>query len=750
MNRLIANRGLLQIFFSLLLVIVIMFVSNYFVYKNSISGIYEKVTQNNRLVIKNIIQTFDGSFASVNNLMFNIQSIPYGSPKPGGDGTVDMAGVYSLQEHLSALASSIDFIEEVIVFYDDSDLAITSIGTTDINLLFNDKYRHPIHNANYWRTYAKSRHAFTVFKADDYSLSTGAAPAEKGRLMVAMNGNKVKMSDKHVMVLINVDKLLKRVDRNATIPGASLIVLDAERNVILSTEPDWNFAELLNEVYFNPSREATLTREDFEYNFYKSNYNDYIYIDKVPYQFQNIDSVTNASRLIMISAIICAVILSALLSVYLYKPIKAILKQLGGGAVKGNDFRKIHSGIVKIQSENESLKNQMSFVELEIRQSLFLQLLHDRSHSRDYELQLQNYYPYFFRERQFVMAAFRLKKADDGKAYAAPRIEEMTASLREGLLRLIGQDVVFHSGHLEFLALIGMDSSLDKKTVLRRLEAFVASAEMGAFEGYALQAYVSRVYDSSMKNCSAAYRDLREGMIARNMKQDGPVIDTEAVSIVTDIYYPIDKIEKLSNCALTGKTDEALGIVRDILQENADRNVHHYQLAHIARSMFYYMLKHADADEDEGMEIHRFEMAFCRKVDEAYGVSEIRRALVEAVPFIAGRSNREQKSKLNPAFINQYIELHYMENLHLDHMADVLGTSPKYFSNYFKRTFEVNYVEYLNKVRLSHAREFLKSTDWSVAEIGEKTGYLNSSTFTTTFKKYYGVSPSEYRKKHVS
>jgi YesN/AraC family two-component response regulator len=91
-----------------------------------------------------------------------------------------------------------------------------------------------------------------------------------------------------------------------------------------------------------------------------------------------------------------------------------------------------------------------------------------------------------------------------------------------------------------------------------------------------------------------------------------------------------------------------------------------------------------------------------------------------------------------------------MENLYLDHIAEIVETSPKYFSSYFKKTFGVNYVEYLNKVRLSHAKELLKDRSLTIGEIGEKTGYLNSSTFTTTFKKYYGISPSEYRKQNTN
>ena len=59
------------------------------------------------------------------------------------------------------------------------------------------------------------------------------------------------------MVLINVNRPLKGIDLNSMIPGASLIVLDANRNVILSTEKDLDLVGILNDVYFNPSQEAS-------------------------------------------------------------------------------------------------------------------------------------------------------------------------------------------------------------------------------------------------------------------------------------------------------------------------------------------------------------------------------------------------------------------------------------------------------------------------------------------------------------
>ena len=747
MNRLIASRGLLQIFFSLLLVIVIMSVSNYVVYRNSISGIYEKVTQNNRLAVKNIIQAFDSSLTTVNNLIFTIHGLPYDRLKSGGSSTLDMSQVYSLQDNLASLVSSVDYIEDVVVFYDQVDLAITASGTSDMKLLFQNKYRHDMYNAAYWRNFAKSKRPFTVFPASDfYAQAEGSKPRSE-RLMVVMDGNKYKLSDKNVMVLINVEKWLQHVNLQAMVPGSSLIVLDADRNVILSTDKNLDLVEVLNDVYFKQPQGKSLTRGDFEYSFYQSDYNGFIYIDKMPYQFQNIDSVASGSRLIMIVAIVSAVVLAGLLSVYLYLPVKGILKLLGGGRVKGNDFRKIHSGIAKAQRENEELRRQIQSADAELCRAVFLQSLLEGRHAGDDGAQARRFERSLFREKQFVMALFQFKSKEETGENAGLNPEDMAEEIRGGLQNVAGHAAVFHVQDLRFAALIGIVPGAGRKEIIDGVRSFMLHAGQGVFAGFTVRACVSKTYESRLQQCRPAYQDLLNGLRYRNTHDEAQaVIDTESIRYVADVYFPLEKMDKLTRCLTGGRTEEAVHIVRDIISENAARNIHHYHLAHVAKSIFLYIIKPVEASVSDDKELLRLEARFIRQVDEAFGHDEIGNALAELVQSIADKRSREPKSKLNPAFISQYIELNYMHNLYLDRMAEVLDTTPKYFSNYFKKTFGINYVEYLNKVRLEHAREFLKNTDFNIAEIGEKTGYANASTFTTTFKKYYGISPSEYRK----
>ncbi|AYB46726.1 helix-turn-helix domain-containing protein [Paenibacillus lautus] len=742
MNRLIANRGLLQIFFALQLVIGIMFIFNYIVYKNSITGIYDKVSENNRMVIRNIIQSFDTSFSSINNLIFNIHALPSDRMQLD-NGKLDMEKVISLQDSVTSIVSNVDIVEDVVISFDNHDLAITTRGTSNLDALFDRRYKSQKFNSMFWKTFTRSEHELTVFPAEVYADQSSGY----GRnLMIAVDGNKVRMSNKNLMILINVNRMLKGIDLNSMIPGASLIVLDANRNVILSTEKDLDLVGILNDVYFNPSQEASLTHDDFEYNFYKSDYNGFIYINKMPYKFQNIDSVTDANTWIMYGAIALNVMLSVLLSIYLYRPVKNIVQLLGGSSLRGNDFVKIQSGIVKVQRENESLKKQMDLVDEDIRRSVFLQTLDGHHHSREQEMQMQKHYTHFFQCRHFMMAAVYLQPAGKGAAKTDFVLEELTSQIRGALEERYGHVVVYHVEELKFLALIGLDQPSERKQLVRKFEEYIRRFNEDYSDTFTVWGCVSRTYESKISNCSEAYRNIKDGRLYRNVNADTDMVDAEQIRYVPDIYYPLQKIEKLSNCMLSGKVDEGLQIVSDIFQQNADLRIHHHQLVHIAKSMFFLVMKQADSPSVDRNELFRLESDFIRKVDQAFTYEEIQKALMEVMRVVANTRNHDPRSKLNPAFISQYIELHYMENLYLDHMAEVLDTSSKYFSNYFKKTFGVNYVEYLNKVRLSHAREYLRNTDLSIAEIGEKTGYSNSSTFTTTFKKYSGVSPSEYRK----
>lgn len=84
----------------------------------------------------------------------------------------------------------------------------------------------------------------------------------------------------------------------------------------------------------------------------------------------------------------------------------------------------------------------------------------------------------------------------------------------------------------------------------------------------------------------------------------------------------------------------------------------------------------------------------------------------------------------------------------LESIADVVGVHPVTLSRIFKQQTGMNFVRYLVRSRLQHAQSLLLKTDKKINEISEEVGYVDYRYFRTLFKKEFGCTPSEYRRRN--
>nr|WP_238357925.1 AraC family transcriptional regulator [Cohnella zeiphila] len=92
-----------------------------------------------------------------------------------------------------------------------------------------------------------------------------------------------------------------------------------------------------------------------------------------------------------------------------------------------------------------------------------------------------------------------------------------------------------------------------------------------------------------------------------------------------------------------------------------------------------------------------------------------------------------------------YIELHALDGITVQQVARMAGLNRTYFSTVFSRTFGISPAEYIYKVRMNRAKDLLLATSASITEIAYSLGYPSLFAFTRAFKKYFSLSPSEYR-----
>jgi AraC-like DNA-binding protein len=87
----------------------------------------------------------------------------------------------------------------------------------------------------------------------------------------------------------------------------------------------------------------------------------------------------------------------------------------------------------------------------------------------------------------------------------------------------------------------------------------------------------------------------------------------------------------------------------------------------------------------------------------------------------------------------------YFEPLGVDDLARAAGLSRAHFSREFRRAFGDPPHAYLLTRRLERAAAMLRNTDRSVADICFSVGLRSVGSFTTSFTRTYGVSPTAYR-----
>jgi AraC-like DNA-binding protein len=94
------------------------------------------------------------------------------------------------------------------------------------------------------------------------------------------------------------------------------------------------------------------------------------------------------------------------------------------------------------------------------------------------------------------------------------------------------------------------------------------------------------------------------------------------------------------------------------------------------------------------------------------------------------------------------IDARYAEPLDVPALARAARLSPAHFSREFRRAFGETPHQYLLTRRLERAAALLRSTDRSVVDICFTVGLRSVGSFTTSFGRAYGLSPTAYRAAH--
>lgn len=97
--------------------------------------------------------------------------------------------------------------------------------------------------------------------------------------------------------------------------------------------------------------------------------------------------------------------------------------------------------------------------------------------------------------------------------------------------------------------------------------------------------------------------------------------------------------------------------------------------------------------------------------------------------------------------VYQYMMKNFRQPIKLEEVASLVGLTPNAFCRYFRERTQKTFVQYLNDIRIGHAKKLLIEGRMKISTLSMEAGFNNLSNFIELFKRSAHMSPSEYQKK---
>ena len=107
---------------------------------------------------------------------------------------------------------------------------------------------------------------------------------------------------------------------------------------------------------------------------------------------------------------------------------------------------------------------------------------------------------------------------------------------------------------------------------------------------------------------------------------------------------------------------------------------------------------------------------------------------------------RASIQRLQPLF--QFLEKHCSEIISINDAAGTVGMSASHFRRFFKQVTGQSFITYVNHFRIGRAQQLLTSSEKSILDISQETGFCDQSYFGLVFRQLVHMTPLQYRRTH--
>lgn len=649
------------------------------------------------------------------------------------------------------------FIDEIFVVDTSNNMVVSNEGSYNLDTYFDSVAFSETYGKSFWR--AEKNTQYRQFSMLSHTVLENKITGEQKEVIPIVFYKNTKYTFKNPLVIhISVGKLQEVLEKSALSAHAEMMIYNTNGEVYAGGEEAEESVRHYMALAENHPQEDVYREKNEIVMLHKNSrglFENLNYMVIVPKQ-DITDKMTPLVRLYYISMIICAALVLAVslyLSKSIYRPIKKLVGFFSGkGEAEAkrykNEFDMIEYNIQSMIYNNVTLRTELSSVLPVAGERLFLKLLTQKDEylAEDELSELLQKYDIHFRYDCYIAAIVNISYTDLFYEDFSPETRKILyESIVPLLVSFVPEDITLYTLEMEqnrICLIFNVPDASCQSLAYHVMESFQKSF----------------CYDENLISILIGIGSCCEGFL--NLKHS--FWEAVKASSVLSAYsaekimvYSEDMTQsfaeftgneenRLFNYLVAGRGEEAMQLLDEIKRKNVVRNLPKAELVQLFLKLYrtaerVMRTKHIDIEEvmPETGAANPQEMP----------PEELDRFVTRLFESLAKQSASGSKKEVMHEIV-AYVEDNYQNDIYLDFVADRFNLSPKYLSRAFKKYTNVRFVDYLNEIRISHAKELLNTTDETIMDIAKQVGFNSRNTFYRVFKNSQGVTPAEYRSKN--
>ncbi len=689
--------------------------------------ILEYFNESNQMMVNTLSQSLNHVFKKMDDVSKNLLEIySYSNMSEDQESAVEKNRIVG---QLEELILGNEFVEEIVFMDKSQDYIVTSQGYADKRDFFENKYSNEQYNLQFFQLIQSDSYTMKVLPSAYYKNLVKYPSEDPHKLITFVQS--VPASDANILIFVSEERFLKHTNLEQITGKMSFRIFDQNDNLIFSnTTGNYQIntgnvpAEYTEEVIEDGANLLYIKKSDYNHFYYIAEIQNYVY------------SGMWIGSILLFLGLLASFLFAVWRIQKQGKVLAAVYQELSiEEKESGLDLllQPIRSIKEKIREKDENIE----IMKQEIQNSLFAKLIHSSSyytkHKKAVEMAFETIAA---REKFLILSIDTIKDNSDFQKYEREAFQQKFSDMgiKNIMLEEKGNRFLFILGMYETASVDLLTEEIGKvaKEVRKKdIDILVSlSKEFPTLAG---------IYD--------AYADIAICRDYRGINDKESILTTKDIRYGSFLYIPLNFKDEFSTKMMTKDEQGLKEYCREIFHINLKNNVPITKFEFLLRNMENAVIEVLSTNQKRKSELFELEQMFLSKLGqlrENHDPEGVINSFYNLLHLSIGMFE-SKKNTLNRADVIKYINTNYYEDLYLEKIAAVFETTSKYFSNYFKKEFSIGFNEYLTQIRVSHAKELLLENGLSLAEIGEKVGYLNQATFAAAFKKNVGVPPGKYR-----